>query len=71
MTVPRIRLVAGEECRCARSHSTGRSYFGHRACSRCGHFIVSTAEARRLEQLAAAQAERELILAAKQSAEAA
>jgi hypothetical protein len=71
MRIPRIRLRAGEECRCSRSHSSGRSYFGYRACSRCGCFIVNSAEARRLEQLAAAQAERERILAAKQAAEAA
>jgi hypothetical protein len=71
MKAPRIRLKAGEECRCSRSRSSGRSYFGYRACSRCGRFIVNSTEARRLEQLAAAQAERERILSAKQTAEAA
>lgn len=71
MKILRLRLKPGEECRCSRSHSSGRSYFGYRGCSRCNRFIVNSAEARRLEQLAAAQAERERVLAAKQSAEAA
>lgn len=66
-----VPISPDQRCVCARPLSSGRVYFKRPACVCCGKLMVPIYERRMLEEMEATQLERERILAAKQTAEAA